>query len=75
MTAFFRNNAAAFGALLNATVALVTAFGLRLTNEQVGALSAVIAVITGTSIQWHANVRRNEDAAKQEGTQSPQGHA
>ena len=56
MLAGLQRNAALVGALVNAGVALVVSFGVHLTPEQVGALSALAAVVTGGSIQLHANV-------------------
>jgi hypothetical protein len=42
-----RNEPVLITALVAALIALVTAFGLNLTNEQVGAINAVVVAILG----------------------------
>ena len=46
-----RNEPALIFSLVEAVVALAVAFGLQLTGEQVGAIMAVVAVLTGVSVR------------------------
>lgn len=46
-----RNNPAIMFSLVEAVVALAVAFGLQLTGEQVGAIMAVVAILTGVGVR------------------------
>ena len=51
MLARFRNEPALIYALIEVLIALGVAFGLNLTGEQVGAVTAVVAVLTGVGVR------------------------
>ena len=51
MLARFRNEPALIYALIEVLIALAVAFGLNLTGEQVGAVTAVVAVLTGVGVR------------------------
>lgn len=47
----FRNEPAVVYGLIEAVIALVIAFGLDLTGEQVAGIMAVVAVLTGVGVR------------------------
>jgi hypothetical protein len=54
MLTWFRSNAAWLAGVLTAVVGLATAFGLQLTGEQVGAITALVAAVTGGAVHLDA---------------------
>jgi hypothetical protein len=58
MVSWVRHNAAWLAGMLTAAVAVATAFGLKLSAEQVSAITGLVAAITGGLIHvdsWRAN--------------------
>lgn len=51
MLKLLRAEPAAIAALISALIALGAAFGLRLSTDQIGALSALVAAVSGLTVR------------------------
>lgn len=58
---FVVRNAAWLAAVATSAVSTATAFGWHLTGEQVSAITSLVAVLFGTTIQVHANVSNGKN--------------
>ena len=60
MTAFARKYASVVHALVAAGTGVATSFGLKLTAEQVGSITAAVSLVLGALIQADAKVQNGK---------------